>query len=144
MTRAELDSPISGLLWKLDAITGERVGTGDSIAESIDCEQAFVLVEIPQDRIPDLAAGAQARVRLSGELEERAGVLASLTVDPRKDENRKLAALPTDQQNGERTIVRVDLNPRDLHGECLVGRTARVLLSTNGSSIASRWLRRSF
>lgn len=144
MTRAELDSPISGLLWKLDAISGERLGTGDSVVEFIDCQQAFVLVEIPQDRIPDLTAGAQARVRLSGELEEHPGILASLTLDPRKDENHKLAALPTDHHNAERTIVRVDLNARELHGECLVGRTARVLLSTNGSSIASRWLRRSF
>jgi multidrug resistance efflux pump len=144
MTRADLISPISGLLWKLDAVNGERVGTGDSVAEFVDCEQAFVLVEIPQDRVPDLALGSQARVRLSGELEQRLGILASLTVDPREDENRKLAALPTRDHKGERTLVRVDLNPGDFHGECLVGRTARVLLSTNGSSIASRWFRRSF
>ena len=144
MSRADLVSPISGLLWKLDAMNGERVGTGDSVAEFVDCEQAFVLVEIPQDRVPELTLGGQARVRLSGETEQRLGVVASLTVDPRKDENQKLAALPASELKEELTIVRVDLNPGDFHGECLVGRTARVQLSTSGSSIISPWLRRNF
>ena len=94
--------------------------------------------------MPELTLGGQARVRLSGETEQRLGVVASLTVDPRKDENQKLAALPASELKEELTIVRVDLNPGDFHGECLVGRTARVQLSTSGSSIISPWLRRNF
>ena len=52
MSRADLVSPISGLLWKLDAMNGERVGTGDSVAEFVDCEQAFVLVKFRRTECP--------------------------------------------------------------------------------------------
>lgn len=144
MTRADLSAPVSGLLWKIDNINGERVATGDSIAEFVDCNRSFVLVEVPQDRVPDLAVGSQARVRLSGEVEERWGTVAAVTTGLSKDENRKLAALPSRNVNDSRAIVRVDLNPGDFLGECLVGRTARVLLSTQGSSLATRWIRRNF
>ena len=144
MTRADLASPVSALLWKIDAMNGERVATGDSIAEFVDCNRSFVLVDVLQDRVPDLAVGAPARVRLSGEVEERWGTVAAITADPRKDENHKLAALPAHDINDSRAIVRIDLNPSDFRGECLVGRTARVLISTQGSSLASRWVRRNF
>jgi multidrug resistance efflux pump len=141
-SHAELTSPTSGLLWKLDAVNGERVATGDPVAEFVDCNQAFVLVEIPQDRVPDLAVGAQARIRLSGEVEERYGTLASVAIDPRKDNNHKLAAVPLRDLSDQRAIARVDLN--EFHGECLVSRTARVLISTHGTSVASRWFRQNF
>jgi len=40
--------------------------------------------------------------------------------------------------------VRIALSPGDVQNECIVGRTARVLIPTRGTSFASRWLRQHF
>lgn len=141
MTKADLVSPISGLLWKLDAMNGERVATGDTVAEYVDCKQSFVLVEISQDRVPEIAVGAEARIKLSGEFEERAGTIVSVNGDPQKERNQKLAAVPFREANEQMAVVRVELNADGTQSECIVGRTARVLLATRGSSLLSRWIR---
>jgi multidrug resistance efflux pump len=52
MTRADLTSPISGLLWKIDAVNGERVGTGDSLAEFVDCDKALSSSKFPKTGSP--------------------------------------------------------------------------------------------
>lgn len=140
MTKADLVSPISGLLWKVDAMNGERVGTGDTVGEYVECKQSFVLVEIPQDRVPEIGVGAEARVKLSGEFEERVGTIVSVSGDAQKDGNQKLAALPFREAKEQMAMVRVELNAEGMQSECMVGRTARVLLATRGSSAMSRWI----
>ena len=151
LRKAELVSPLTGLLWRLDAVSGERVATGDSVAELVDCRDSFVLAEVSQDRVPDIAVGGQARFRLSGEMEERTGTVLGVSGDPQKDDNRKLAAFPIQDTSERLATVRIGLaarearlTARDSQDSCLVGRTARVLLPTNGSNLISHWYRRYF
>jgi multidrug resistance efflux pump len=64
---ATLAAPSSGMVWKLGASDGERVGTGDMAAELVDCSAAFLVAAIPQDEFPNVEIGGEARFRLSGE-----------------------------------------------------------------------------
>lgn len=144
MRRADLLAPVSGMLWKLEAMNGERVGTGDAVAELVDCNQGFVLAEIPQERVPDIALGGVARIKLSGESSDRTGTVLSVGGDPRKEDNRKFAAFPLQDTVQQLSTVRVGLPPAASPGECIIGRTARVLLPTIHSSLVSRWMRRYF
>jgi multidrug resistance efflux pump len=141
MRRADLLAPVSGMLWKLDAMNGERVGTGDAVAEFVDCRQAFVLAEIAQDRVPDIAIGGQARIKLSGESSDRDGTVLSVGGDPRQEDNRKFAAFPLRDTAQQLATVRIGLPVAASNGECIIGRTARVLLPTIHSTILTRWLR---
>jgi multidrug resistance efflux pump len=144
MAQSDLVSPISGLLWKLDAMNGERINSGDSVAEFVDCSQSFVLADIPQDRVPDIMVGAQARIKLSGESNERSGIITAINAGQQKEQNRKLAAAPLFTVGEQPYTARVDFASGELPEGCSVGRTARVLLATRGTSLASRMFRRNF
>lgn len=144
MRHADLVSPISGVLWKIEAINGERVGVGDSVAQIVDCNQQFVLAEVPQDRVPDIAFGGLARFRLSGESLERIGIVVSVIEDPKKEGDRKLAALPVPGLGESLATVRLGFEPGAGQDLCSIGRTVRVLLPTTGRSLIARWYRRYF
>lgn len=138
----DLVAPISGTIWKLGTSEGERVGVGDMIAEFVDCNRSFLLVSIPQDRVPDIAIGSTAQFRLSGEAQNRTGKVTSIDGDGELTDHRKMAVLPG-ASNGKTgsALVRISLSSgtSNVNGnECIVGRTARVLLPTNSSSFLSR------
>src|ERR1700730_7028179 len=46
---ANVVAPSSGMIWKLGAADGERLGTGDMVAEIVDCNAPFLLAAIPQE-----------------------------------------------------------------------------------------------
>jgi hypothetical protein len=126
-------------------MNGEHVGANDSVAQIVDCEQDFLLVEIPQERVPDVALSGQARFRLSGEAYERTGLVLSTNRDLPKEINRKLAALPERASGEQLATVLVAFNPNDKQKDCTIGRTARVLVPTvKGSNLISRWFRHYF
>lgn len=140
----DLVSPRAGILWKLEAMNGEHVGVGDSVAQIVDCSQDFVLAEIPQERVPEISIGGEARFKLSGESAERAGIVLSVSGDEQKGENQNLAAFPVQSTDEQRATVRIGLSNVTGRGECIVGRTARVLLPTNRTNRISYWYRRYF
>jgi multidrug resistance efflux pump len=142
MHHADLVSPIDGIVWKMETLNGEQVTAGESLIEIVECNQQFVLVDLPQDRVPELAFGQLARFRLSGEAVERTGRLLSLVENPKKQVDRKLAALPDAGAAGSQTTVRLSLEPEP--ETCSIGRTARVLLPTTGQWFITRWYRRYF
>jgi multidrug resistance efflux pump len=128
MRSAPLISPITGIIWKLDAQDRERLGAGGTVAKVIDCNQTFILATLPQNRFPDVAVGSKAEYRLSGDVTRRYGRVVSVTGDL-TGEDANLAAVPINLKSPTVTVrVAVDPSP----GECLVGRTARVLFSSNG------------
>jgi multidrug resistance efflux pump len=141
---ADLVAPGEGVVWKLEAMNGEHVGVGDSVVQVVDCSQSFVLAEVPQERVPEIAIGGVARFKLSGESAERAGVVLSVSGDQQKGENQNLAAFPNQSTETQRATVRIGLRSAAAPGDCIVGRTARVLLPTNGSNRLARWYRRYF
>ncbi len=137
MSVARLTAPSDGMVWKLRATSGERLAGGDAAAEIVDCRAAFVLAAIPQERVPDITVGGKARVRVSGEDADRDGTVLSVSGDERLAGDRNLAAAPMSNRPGMAT-VRVTLAPGgNRAGECPVGRTARILLPVQGTSLRS-------
>jgi multidrug resistance efflux pump len=133
---ATMAAPSAGMLWKIGAADGERLGIGDATAELVDCSAAFLVATIPQTAYTDVAPGSEARFRLSGETFERTGKVISVTGDASLIGDRNLAAVPADQHRPT-VMVRIAVPPsRNSASECLVGRAARVLLPTAERSIA--------
>lgn len=128
MRAASLIAPSAGMVWKRGASTGERLGAGDTGVELVDCGASFVLAAIPQDRVPDVVTRGPARVRVSGERTDREGVILSVSGDEKIAGDRNLAVVPLTAHSGM-AMVRIAIAPSpNRAGECLVGRTARVLL----------------
>lgn len=135
---ANLLAPISGMVWKLGAAEGEHVGTGDMVAEFVDCSSSFLLVAIPQNQVPDVALGSTAQFRLSGESKDRRGQVVAIESDGDSSKQGNLAVLPNAAPGKTRTAwIRVKIEPTETSdGQCLVGRTARVLLPTSNGLLA--------
>jgi multidrug resistance efflux pump len=141
MRHSELIAPVAGMLWKLDAVNGERIGTGDAVARIVDCDHSFVLAEIPQDGVPEVMIRAPARFRLTGESLEHYGKVVAISGDPQRDEDTKLAAFPAQNPREHLATVRISLDETPGEG-CEVGRSARVLISLRDSSLFVRLARR--
>jgi multidrug resistance efflux pump len=144
---ATISAPSDGMLWKIGTSSGERLGTGDMTAELVDCGAAFLLATIPQNVYSHINLGGEARFRLSGESGERTGKILSVTGDTSLVGDRNLAAVPVDQHKPT-AIVRIAVPAtRNLAAECLVGRSARVLLPVADDTVldaAGRLLHRFF
>jgi multidrug resistance efflux pump len=131
---ADLVAPSPGMLWKLGASDGERLAVSDTVAEMVDCRSAFIIAAIPQDRFSDVEIGSTARVRLSGETMGRVGRVVSLTGEASLANDRNLAATPPLQRVATATArIEVAASTNSAR-DCLVGRTARVLLPTSADS----------
>ena len=132
---ATLAAPSAGMLWKLGASTGERIGTGDTAAELVDCGAAFLVAAVPQKAYSNIVLGGDARFRLAGESAERTGRIMSITGDTSLVGDRNLAAVPLDLHQPT-VMVRIEVPPSpNTAAECLVGRTARILLPTSGGGV---------
>ena len=131
-------APNSGIIWKLNASSGERIGAGDTVAQIVDCDAAFIIAEVPQNRVPNIEVGSEAEFRLSGDSVKRHGRVLSVTGDATGGDHN-LAAIPFDQK-GLTATVRIEMGSST--GECFVGRTARVVLPSSGSGLFSRLLNR--
>jgi multidrug resistance efflux pump len=129
---AEMAAPSAGMLWKVGSSNGERLAAGDTTAQLVDCGAAFLIASIPQSSYMDVVPGGEARFRLSGETAERTGTIVSVTGDASLIGDRNLAAVPADLHKST-AMVRIAVPPsRNVAAECLVGRTAHVLLPTVG------------
>jgi multidrug resistance efflux pump len=132
---ATLDAPSAGMLWKVGASTGERLGPGDTAAELVDCGAAFLVAAVPQKNYSNIVLGGEARYRLSGETADRTGKIISITGDASLVADRNLAAVPLDLHQ-PMVMARIAVPPSaNTAAECLVGRTARVLLPTAGDGV---------
>lgn len=141
LSEAELKLPARGMVWKLGVSNGERVSTGDTLAQVVDCRASFIMAAIPQRDFSSVELGGIARFRLSGETTDREGQVLSITGDASVSGDRNLAATPVADRITT-AVVRVGMTPSDNNGaECLVGRTARVLLPTSGNGMLVRLLR---
>ena len=142
----DVRSPIDGQVWQVNAMDGERMAAGNPLLTLVDCSRQFLLVEVPQDRLPQLAVGSEARYRLAGEYIERVGTVMAASGDPQKEVNHKFAAFPIQDTSQELATVRVSMAIAVEKGApvCAVGRSARVMLPTTPSNLASRMMRRWF
>jgi multidrug resistance efflux pump len=138
---ASMAAPSDGMVWKVGSSDGERLGTGDTTAQLIDCGAAFLVAAVPQSAYTDVVLGGEARFRLSGETAERTGTIISVIGDTSLLGDRNLAAVPIDQHRPT-AMVRIAVPPsRNVAAQCLVGRTARVLLPTTEHSLVDQAVR---
>jgi multidrug resistance efflux pump len=135
---ASMVAPSSGMVWRLGASTGERVGVGETIAQIVDCSSAFIIARVPQNRVPEIEVGSEAEFRLSGDELKRHGRVLTVSGDATAGD-RNLAAVPFDEK-GSSATVRIAMDAID--GQCFVGRTARVLLPSKGRGLISRLIGR--
>jgi multidrug resistance efflux pump len=133
---APMIAPKSGVIWKLAASNGERVAAGETVAQIVDCNSAFLIARVPQNQVPYIGVNDEAEFRLSGDDTKRHGHVLTITGDT-TDGDRNLAAVPF-VEKGATATVRIAMDPID--GQCLVGRTARVLIPWNGPGLFSRLL----
>ncbi len=148
LEKTDLVAPMDGQLWALSSLNGERASTGDTVLSLVDCSRQFLLVTVPQDRVPEIALHQRASFRLAGESTERSGLVLSISGESGQDPRRKFASMPL--RNGEQLATVVigldDAAATSLSGpdSCTIGRTARVLLPTIPTSTATRLLRHYF
>jgi multidrug resistance efflux pump len=147
---ADIVAPSAGMIWKLGAADGEQLGIGDMAADIVDCNAPFLLVAIPQDRFSDVEVGGTAQFRLSG---ERTGVVMSVTGHGDMAQGHHYAVMPLDEPS---TVIATAALPRTENTalentgepitaqECLIGRSARVLLPATGGGFIDQILRRVF
>ncbi len=148
LERADLLSPIDGVLWNLDSVSGERATTGDAVLSLVDCSRQFLLVPVAQDRVPEIAIHQRASFRLTGESIERSGMVLSVSGNS-ENRARKFASVPTHRIDEDVATVVIGLDTSimptdgDSHG-CNVGRTAHVLVPTEAHNAFSRWVHHYF
>jgi multidrug resistance efflux pump len=136
LSTATMAAPTSGMVWKVNASFGERIGAGEAIAQIVDCDAAFIIAEVPQNQVPDIEVGGVAEFRLSGDDVKRRGRILSVTGDATGGDHN-LAAMPF-AGKGLTATVRIAMDP--VEGQCFVGRTARVLIPSSGPGWLSRLL----
>ncbi len=140
----DLRSPVTGQIFEVHAMDGETAPLQSPILSLVDCSRQFLLVEIPQDRMPDIALGGTVHFKLTGESTEHLGQVQSITGDPQKETNHKYAAFPLEDTTEQLATVRVALTDSSPTPTCTIGRTARVLLPTNPTNRLTRTLRQYF
>jgi multidrug resistance efflux pump len=133
MRTAVVVAPNVGMIWKVSASPGERINAGATIAQIVDCDAAFVIADVQQNRVPDIQVGSKAEFLVSGETSERYGHVVSVTSDA-TDGDHNLAAIPFEEK-GATATVRIQI---DGEKGCLVGRRARVVLPSNGPGLLAR------
>ena len=139
LRQAVLAAPITGMVWRIDAFDGERLGVGDPVMELVDCNASFLLVSVPQEEVPSIVMGAPVRYRLSGESQQREGRVSAITGQSAASDRALAAAPPLGRT--PTAILRIALPPSaDRAGACLVGRTARVLVPTRVAHVVGRLL----
>jgi multidrug resistance efflux pump len=137
MRAAELIAPVSGAVWKVSASDGEHVSAGDTVAQFVNCDASFLVAAIPQDKVPSIEIGGQARLRLSGEKADRYGNVLAVVGERHPQEDNALAATPIPERNST-AMVYVSLANTGNNKSCLVGRTARVLLPVIHSGLFTK------
>ena len=90
---APMAAPSAGIVWKVDASSGERIRAGETVAQVVDCDAAFIIATVPQNRVPEIEIGGEAEFRLSGDPVQRHGAVRSVMGDA-TNADRNLAAVP--------------------------------------------------
>jgi hypothetical protein len=95
---------------------------------------------LPQDRFSDVEIGGPALFRLSGERTEHTGTVMSVTGHGDLTQGQRYAVMPLDEPL---TVIATIALPREENSarECLIGRSARVLLPATGGGLIDRILR---
>lgn len=133
-----LRAPASGIIWSVQAYSGENVAAGDSIANIADCQAAFVHASVDQRLYNILEVGdtAQFRFHNGPVLDVTIALLAG--TGPRTL-LETLAINPTERLL-EGYSVLLSAPALAQNTSCPLGRTGRVIFSAGPLSGVSDWL----
>lgn len=133
-----LRSTANGIIWSIQAHSGQTVAAGDTIATVADCDAAFIHASVDQRLYNRLAVGdtAQFRFHDGAVLDTTVALLAG--TGPRSL-IETLAINPTERLLDGYSVL---LTSPGLTGEgaCPLGRTGRVVFSAGPLSGAGEWL----
>ena len=139
---AQIVAPIAGMIWKVGASNGERVGPGDTAVELVDCSSAFVIASVPQYRMGEIEPGGEARFKFVGEQVERVARVTSIDSSALTRQAERLASVPLPEKEPTAVVTLSSLSLPSTAHDCPIGRTARVLLPLKHQGLVQGLARR--
>ncbi len=132
LTRADLAIPPGTTLYKPVAATGREVVAGDTLAEALDCRNAFVVAIFSERQAQALSVGSRVKVSSDAWAEESDGVVERLV--PRTTERVDLdyaVPFPPTERRELYAYIRMDSRAQEKlteNGACSVGTWVSVSL----------------
>ncbi|RIA54984.1 HlyD family secretion protein [Dichotomicrobium thermohalophilum] len=143
LSRAELVSPVNGVVWDFLANSGETVRKGQDLLRVVDCDTVMVTAGVSERLYNGLKRGDAAQFRLRGGERSYQATVTRLAGSGAGGRYDKLAIAPGPEQL-ERydVLLKVpDLNFKRDTG-CMVGRTGRVVFAHSPLNAADSLLMR--
>ena len=124
-----LSLPANHVVWTITASPGGQVVEGQSIMDLANCDNRFVIVELPERDFEAVVPGGHADVRLLGSEVWIQGTIQQILGSAARQDERLLAA-QTPKPEGHRVTVEVSLPaeslPTQIGRYCDIGRMAEV------------------
>ncbi len=126
-----IDAPVSGVVWSVDANSGQYVRAGDEVAKLIDCSQLFADVVVSQRSYGGIKEGTRAAFREEGQKNEWSGTVVWAGVADRSAAATFHPALqPSAPDNARYEFVVAFTDAQQQSGQCPVGKPGRVTFDT--------------
>jgi Barrel-sandwich domain of CusB or HlyD membrane-fusion len=142
LSHFDLTLPAGHVVWSVAASPGSSVSEGQTLFDLADCENRFVIVELPDRDFEQIKADAPALVRLIGSDDWKQGHVRQVRGSAARADDRLLAAqVPRPDPNS--ITVEIGLPPggaqTDRNSFCNIGRVAEVRFQRAGFGLPHGW-----
>jgi hypothetical protein len=142
LSHFDLTLPAGQVVWSVAASPGSSVSEGQTLFDLADCENRFVIVELPDRDFEQIKAEAPALVRLIGSDDWKQGSVRQVRGSAARADDRLLAAqVPRPDPNS--ITVEIGLPPggaqTDRNNFCNIGRVAEVRFQRAGFGLPRGW-----
>jgi biotin carboxyl carrier protein len=131
----DLSLPAKHVVWSVAASPGSTVSEGQTLLDLADCENRFVVVELPEREFEKVKAGGFAFVRLIGSSDWTQGEILQVRGSAARADDRLLAA-QVQKPDSNSIIVEIRLPQDDAEMDrnnfCNIGRLAEVRFERPG------------
>lgn len=132
LSRAEIASPLDGIVWRPVAVSGMHVPRDSELLTVIDCSEIYVTAAFAGRKFESVHPGDQATIKVEGSSETFTGVVIDVRAGESSEPSKRIAVpLPVKPDHRVIAVLRIadDLSPRDRANYCGVGRKAEVRLN---------------
>jgi hypothetical protein len=142
LSHFDLTLPAGHVVWSVAASPGSSVSEGQTLFDLADCENRFVIVQLPDRDFEQIKAAAPALVRLIGSDDWKQGYVRQVRGSAARVDDRLLAAqVPRPDSNS--ITVEIGLPPgggqTDRNNFCNIGRVAEVRFQRSGFGLPRGW-----
>jgi len=130
-SEAEINFPVAGRVWEILTAPGEDVRAGQPLVRVLDCSGVVVTANVKESVYNSLRLGSVAHFQPSGDGPELAGTIVNLTGSAGAAANLAISPDALSKEPYRVTISVPHLN--DGSNDCPVGRTGRVIFSTDSA-----------